>query len=201
MDPITVKLQGRFFTGNGSQPPALREATVDFDRSGAVDATGLPVCQRSRLETRGMRAAQRACRSSIVGNGQARVAINSDVLSIPLALFNGGTRGGTTTLFIYGSGPMSISPSPVIAAVKLRKIPQGQYGLRAITKIPKIANGSGSLLGFNLKISRLFNYNGAKQSYAKARCSRGQLSASIGTSFSNGEALSGAVVQPCTPLG
>jgi hypothetical protein len=199
--PIAVKLWGTISNDDGSQPPALREATVDFDKNGALDATGLPVCKRSQLEARDTSAARHVCRSSIVGTGTAHVAIESGSLPIPLTLFNGGTRVGTTTLFIYTLIPMSTPPTPTISTVKLRKVRGGRYGLQAVTKIPRIANGSGSLLDFSFKIKRIFEYKGKKRSYVMARCSNGNLSAAVRTFFSNGETLTGAVARSCMPQG
>jgi hypothetical protein len=183
---------------------ALREVTMDFDKNGALNATGLPACKRSQLETRNTSAVQHVCRESIVGSGTAHVAITSsgqEPIPLPLTLFNGGVRDGTTTLFIRSS-IATPTPAPLIATVKLRKIHAGRYGLGAISKIPPIAEGNGSLLDFSLKIKRLFTYKGKKQSYVSAKCPDGHFNANIiSAKFEGGPTISGTVIRPCTSKG
>jgi hypothetical protein len=214
MAPVTVKLQGQISTENGTQPSALREAMIDFDKNGAVTATGLPACGRRQLETRNTQAVRQACRKSIVGSGTADVEIASSqqLISLSLTLFNGngGVKDGTTTLFIRSSiaTPM---PMPIIATVKLKKIHTGRYGLQAVTKIPPIAEGSGSLLDFSLEVKRLFTYKGTKESYAMARCFDGHLNADILSAIFKNEAkipgvaptttLKGTLTRPCASKG
>jgi hypothetical protein len=210
--PIAVKLQSQISTSDGTHPSALRELTISFDRNGALNAIGLPVCGRSRLETRSDSAARRACRTSIVGSGTADVEIASlepERISLPLTLFNGGVKDGITTLFIR-SAIATPAPMPIIATVKLSKIHKDRYGLQAVAKIPPIAGGSGSLLDFSLKIKRLFTHKSTQESYAMARCPDGHLDAEISTFFKNeakipGVAptttIKGTVIRPCTPKG
>ncbi len=204
MAPLAIRIDGGFVLRNEPQSPTLREATIDFDKDGVVDATGLPVCRRAQLETLDAGNARRTCGKAIVGTGTANVAIaslQSGPIPIPLTLFNGGARGGTTTLFIDGVIPSS-SPTPIVATVKLREIHEGPYGLQAITKIPPIADGNGSLLTVGIKVKRLFTYKGMKQSFAKARCSDGHLSARFNAVFGHGEGFSEeTVVRACEAIG
>jgi hypothetical protein len=212
MAPVAVKLRGKISTENGGQPSALREATIDFDKNGALNATGLPACGRSQLETRNTQAARQACRKSIVGSGMAHVAIASSeqLIPLPLILFNGGIKNGTTTLFIRSSIAVP-TPTPIVATVKLSKVHEGRYGLQAIAKIPPIDEGNGSLLEFSLKVKRLFTNKGTQESYAMARCPDGHLDASILSAVFKNEAkipgvpptttLKGTVIRPCTSKG
>jgi hypothetical protein len=181
----------------------LREVKIDLDKNGALDVTGLRACGRRQIKNLGPKSARRACRKSIVGAGIAHVAIgsteqNPPAVPVPLTLFNGGVRGDTTTLLIYASVP-GPSPTPIVATVKVRKTHKDRYGLRAVAAIPVIAAGSGSVLDFKLAIKRLFTYEGEQQSYAMARCFDGHLNARVTSVFSNGMALTGALIRPCTP--
>jgi hypothetical protein len=197
MASVAVRLWGKISNDKGTQPSALRKATFDFDKNGAVDAKGLPVCKRSKLEALGTSAARRICRNSIVGSGMAHFAIEPSEqgpIPIPLTVF----KGGATTLFVQSSIPAP-APTPIVATVKLSTAHEGRYGLQAVTAIPPIADGSGSLLDFSLTIKRLFNYKGTKHSYATARCSDGQLAAQISTAFADGAILKGTVIKACTP--
>lgn len=203
MAPVAVEIGGKLSTVDGSQPPASREATIDFDRNGSINATGLPVCKRSRLEANDTRSSQLACRGSIVGTGLAHVAIESagnGPIPIPLTFFNGGVRGDTTTLFIQPAITVA-TPAPTVVTVKLTKIAKGPFGLQAVAKIPMLV-GEGSLLDFSFKINRFFKYKGATQSYATARCPPdGLLSARFGLSFSTGEMIRVALAPRCTQHG
>ena len=178
---VAMKVSGNFSTADGSHPPALREAIIDFDTNIIVDADGLPICKRSQLEVRHAdRDARRACRKSILGNGAAHVKIDSreDQVSIPLVLFNGGVRDSTTKLFLYGylSKP---NPTPVITPVEIRRTHNGRSALRVIAKIPQIDSGHGSVLDFGFEIKRLFQREGKRRSYLSARCVDDQLNTNV----------------------
>jgi len=69
MAPVAVQIRGKIFAADGTQPPALREAVIDFDKDGAINANGLPVCKASQLEADGAKAAKGECRKAIVGTG------------------------------------------------------------------------------------------------------------------------------------
>jgi len=199
MAPVTLKLAARISTRDGTPPPALRQVTVDFDQSGAVNVTGLPICRRSQLESSGIAAARRICRRSVVGTGTASVNISASQqpISIPLKLFNGGVSGKTTTMFIQSSIP-GATPTPILAIVRLTKINLDGYGLQAVATIPRIAD-EGSLHDFNLQIHRLFRYKGTEQSYAVARCRNHELNATVSTTFSDGSHISSDLTQACKP--
>lgn len=210
MAPAAVRLFGKISTNDGTQPPAFREAKIDFDEDWAIDAVGLPVCRRSQLEALSTSAAQRVCHKSIVGAGIAHVAIESSdpgLLRLPLTLFNGGVRGETTTLFIRSS-IAAPTPVPLIATVKLRQVRNGRYGLQAVSKIPQIADGSGSLIDFSFKVKRLFKYEHKSHSYVMAKCPDGDLGTEISSVLKN-EAktpglattslIKGSLTQPCKP--
>ncbi len=201
--PIGLELEGKISTSDGRKPAALREVKVDLDKNGELNATGLPACGRRQIKDLGLKGARRACRKSIVGAGVAHVAIGSSeqeppAAPVPLTLFNGGVRGGTTTLLIHASVP-GPSPTPMVATVKVRKTHKDRYGLQAVAAIPVIADGNGSVLDFRLAIKRVFTYEGEQQSYAMARCFDGHLNASVTSVFANGMALTGTLIRPCTP--
>jgi hypothetical protein len=201
--PIAVNIGFRVHYDDGKQPPALEKMTMDFDRNGRLAVTEIPVCGKATLETRGARAARRACRGSIVGAGVAHIAIRPSEqrpISLPLTLFNGGVKGGTTTLFVQSSIAVPI-PTPIVATVKLKEINKGRYGMQAISTIPQMADGSGSVLDFNFTIERLVESKGGRQPYATARCFDGRQYARLTSTFADGTVLVGTVVQACTAEG
>jgi hypothetical protein len=201
MAPVTLKITGQISTNNGSPPPALWKVAASFDKSGAIDAKGLPSCGMRQLNAKDFTPGRGVCGKSIIGTGQAHVEMNSSQqpISVPLTIFNGGVREGTTTLFIQAAIPRA-SPELVVATVKVSKSHQCGYGLQAVSTIPLIVN-EGILLNFNLRIHRLFRYQGIQQSYALASCPNRKLNASVRATFGNGVVVSGELSRPCTPTG
>lgn len=200
--PITLRASGTIATTDGSQPPAAKTVTIDFDKHGTIDARGLPVCRSGQLQSRDTAAAKRACPTAIVGGGKTTVRVafpeqSAFSASGPLVLFNGGVRGGVTKMYIhaYVSVP---SPTAIVTAVKIKKVSKGRYGTRAVATIPKIAGGSGSLTNFDFKIHRTFNYRGKKHSYLLARCANGHFFAHAATAFADGSRAQGTIVRTCS---
>jgi hypothetical protein len=211
LTPVGLVLKVKIATTDGTQPSALRELTVDFDRDWAIDGEGLPTCGRRSLDAARTAAARRACRSAIVGRGMAYVQVQSagsEPVAVPLTLFNGGTRSGKTTMLVYGSTPAQATPVAIVAPIEVEEEPHG--GLHAVAKIPPIANGTGSLLGFNLEIRRTFMRDGRERSYLAARCPDGVFKVQASAGFRNelhtpGVAatttVKGAIAVPCTAEG
>jgi len=213
--PVTVRVQGQISTAEGIHPPAFREATIDFDKNGTINTTGLPVCKANQLEARDTAAAKKVCGSTIVGSGSGQIEIafpeqKPIPVTAPITVFNGGTAGGKTTLFIHTFITVP-APTAVVTTVTIKKIHAGRYGLRTVSKIPVIAGGSGSVLSFDIKFGKTYTYNGKKTSYIMAKCPDGHFNANIKSAIFKNEAqtpgnaslttLKGTVIRPCTPKG
>lgn len=203
--PITLKASGAISAADGSQPPAAKTVTIDFDKHGAIDAKGLAVCHPEALQSRDTKAAKKACPTAIVGSGHTTVSVafpeqQAFGASGPLVLFNGGVKGGVTTMYIHAYVNVP-APTAIVTVVKIKKIHKGRYGTRALARIPKIAGGSGSLTAFFFKIHRTFKYKGKKHSYLLARCANGRFFAHATTAFSDGTRATGTIVRSCTPHG
>ena len=203
--PITLRASGSLRTVDGSHPPATRTVTVDFDKHGTINAKGVPVCRKGKLQSQDTKHAIAACRKAIVGRGKTGVEVElaeSRPFSAkgPLVLFNGGVRGGVTTIFIhaYVSVP---APTAIVTTVKIKKIHKGPFGTRAVARIPKIAGGAGSLTDFSFKIHRNFRYRGKQQSYLLARCANGHFRAHATLQADDGTRLSGGILRPCKRRG
>lgn len=211
--PIGTFAKLQVSTSDGSHPPALRGGTFDIDRNISIDARGLPVCKAEQLQARDSKSARQACGKSIVGSGQGTVEIafpeqEPILVKSPLTFFNGGVKGGTTTLFVHAFITVP-TPAAIVTTVKFNKIDEGRYGLRVASAIPVIAGGSGSVLDANFKIKRLFTYKGRKRSYMMAKCTDGRLmfrvvkiDFAVGTAGKvSAPSLSGSLVRSCTPEG
>src|SRR6476646_461677 len=175
--PIDAFISAAIATIDGSHPPAAREAALDLDKDVHVNAKGLPVCKRVQLDSRDTDAARKVCGGAIVGRGSARVEIafpeqGTVFATSPLTMFNGGVRGGKTTIFIHAYLTVPV-PAAVVTPVVLTPLRSGPYGTHIVAKVPAIAGGSGSLIDAKLKIDRKFTYRGEQRSYLTAACPTG----------------------------
>lgn len=195
--PITLNVSGKIENVDGSHPPPLTEVLVDTDRNGSVDARGVPTCKQNQLEAQTTAKAEKVCKAAIVGTGTTDVELlfpeSSPVeLHSKLLAFNGGVKGGTTTIFIHAflSTPVTAA---VVTTVKISKEHKGRYGTRSVASIPKIAGYAGSVKSFNLTIN--------KRGYLLAKCTDGHIDAQGEAVFHDGTKAKGAVTRPCTPKG
>ena len=203
--PITLTASGKIATKDGTHPPALKEAIVETDKNGAVNVKGLPVCKSGQLQSRDTNSAKKACPKAIIGSGSTTVEVQfPESKPIPvnsaLTVFNGGQRGGTTTFYIHAFFTAPISGA-IVTTVKIKKIHNGRYGLKSVATIPKIANGSGSVKTFNLKIGKTFTYKGKKVSVLSAKCTDGKLQAHATSVFADGTKASAGIVRTCQSKG
>ncbi len=202
---IKLNVSGKVETVDGSHPPALKEFIVETDKNGTINAKGLPVCTAAKLNSQDTKNAEKACPNAIVGEGKTDVEIEFAeqapiVAKSKLLAFNGGVKGGVTTLYIHAFLTVPV-PAAVVTTVKVSKVKNGRYGTKSVGKIPVIAGGAGSPIFFELNIDRKFTYKGKKQSYLLAKCPDGHLNAKGTGVFSDGTRLTGSVVRSCTPKG
>lgn len=203
--PITAHLHATIATKDGSHPPAARLLEVDFDRTLGLNARGLPACSAAKLKARSTTAAKRACPGAIVGSGEAEVEVafpeqKPFTATGPLIAFNGGVHGGTTLLFIHTYIDVP-APTAVVVEARITKESKGRYGMHTVTKVPPIAGGAGSPVGFELKLGRKFNYKGRRESYLTASCPTGVYYTQGQVDFSDGTVLHVTHPLPCTPEG
>lgn len=207
MEPISLNVSGKIATADGTHPPALTEVVIDTDKNGTIDVSGVPTCKSGQLEARTSAQAEQICKPAILGTGTTDVEIlfpESKPVPIhsKLIAFNGGTKGGTTTLYIhaYLTSPVTAA---IVTTVKITKEHKGPYGTRSVASIPKIAGGAGSVTAFSLTFpKKLFTYKGKKHGYLLAKCSNGKFLAQAEAKFSDGTKIGPAkIVRACTPKG
>lgn len=203
--PIHLNVSGIINTIDGTHPPAMNKVIVETDKNGTINAKGLAKCTIGKLVARETSAAEKACKTAIVGKGQTDVEVEFAeskpfIAKSKLLAFNGGVKGGTTTILIHAFLKNPVSAA-VVTTVKVSKIHNGPYGTKSIATIPVIAGGAGSVKKFNLEFFRQFTYKGKKQSYLLAKCPNGKLQAHAEAFFANGDKLVGNFVRPCTPKG
>lgn len=203
--PIALRISGNISTTDGSQPPAAKTVVADFDKNGTVNARGLATCTGGDLEARRTAAAKAACRKAIIGSGKTTVRVAFPETKPfqstgPLVLFNGGVKGGVTTMYIHAYVSVPV-PTALVTQVKIKRVRKGRFGTRAIASIPVIAGGSGSVTRFEMKIKRSFKRAGKKQSYLLAKCADGRFFAHGTVNFQAGPRLTGGIVRSCRPRG
>jgi hypothetical protein len=197
LSPITLSISGKIRTLDGSHLPALKEVVVDTDKNGTINAKGVPKCTAGKLQAQTTANAKKACGKALVGKGlttaevefpeQKPIDVNSTLLA-----FNGGVKGGTTTIYIHAffSSPVN---GAIVTTVKVSKEHKGRYGTKSVASIPKIAGGFGSVKSFSLTFNR--------PGYLLAKCPDGHLNAHATSVFTDGSKLSGSFVRSCTPKG
>ena len=125
------------------------------------------VCTISKLVARETKAAEKACPEAIVGEGKTDVEIafpEQPAITVhsKLVAFNGGVKGGVTTILIHAFLKNPVSAA-VVTTVKVSKIHKGRFGTKSVASVPVIAGGNGSPVFFELNVKRKFTYKGKPQ--------------------------------------
>lgn len=200
--PIGLTAAGTIRTTDGSHPPALKEVLVETDKNGTIQVKGYPVCSAGKIQSTDTKAARAACGKALIGEGKTGVAIAfPESRSVPvtsdLLVFNGGFRGGVTTLYIHAYITVPV-PAAIVTTVKIKKINKGRYGLRSTATIPRIAGGSGSVTSFSLKIDKKYTYKGKKVSVLNLKCPDGKIQVAATGIFADGTKAAVEFIRTCT---
>ncbi|HET8813911.1 MAG TPA: hypothetical protein VFM51_03025 [Solirubrobacterales bacterium] len=196
--PITFWIQGQMNTLSGEHIPPLKEFLLEGDKHASISVKGIPVCRPGKIQTTTSAAARKACGKTLVGSGKAKAEIKfPEQPPIPveseLLAFNGGFRGGVTTLYLHAYITVP-TPAAIITVTKVKRVKKGRYGLQSISTIPKIAGGAGSVTFFKLTL---------KKGIISATCPDGHLNARGTALFGSSPPtkVKGEVVRPCTGKG
>jgi hypothetical protein len=210
--PVSANAFGKISTSDHTHPSAFRETTLDIDKDLKVNVKGYPVCKPGQLEARDTKAALKVCGSTVLGSGEAEVEIafpeqGPIKIKSPLTVFNGGEKGGKVKLLIHVFLTVPV-PAAVVTEVTITR--KGS-GIHSVAKVPVVAGGSGSALGFKFKLGKKFTYKGKKVGFLEARCPDGAFKVSSPKTVFKNEAkvpgvqaqtvLSGALALPCIPEG
>jgi|GEM_PF-121243 len=211
--PVGLEMFARIKTSDVTHPSALRKLVLAADRRIAISTRGLPACRYRRVVSPDPR---RACRSSIVGTGiaTAELAYPEDApiaVESGLTVFNGGSRGEATMLFVHGSVP-ALDSEAIVSRVLVKRTKADRPGWQATVHVPQIADGYGSLLSVRVELRRFFVHRGKKRSLLYSSCpAKGQIMFSNPLSVFRNEAripgvaaqtaIRGAGAIPCRPQG
>ncbi len=199
--PITLHGGGKLSTVSGEIPPIMETLTIEFDRHGSVQTTGLPVCKPGQLEQTTVPTARRNCPGAIVGEGFGRAVVKFPEqapipISSPITIFNGPKKGGDDTVLAHAYTTVPV-PTTFVIPIVIERIHKGVYGYRTKARIPRIAGGAGHPISGSLKIGRKWTYKGVRHSYVNARCETGHLQARAEVTFDDGTFLAGTFLKPC----
>lgn len=204
--PISVEVEGKISTSDGSHPPPLQRLRVELNSAGQIDTKGLPRCRSALLQSTSSAAALERCRSALVGKGsfQAQLPLSSGPIEVGgrALVFNGIVHGGAGMfIHIYISSPVRLTL--VIPLAVSRR--EGQFGTVLTTNVPKLAGGFASITELRLKIGRRFHVAGERRSYLSAACAApagfpgAVFTFARGTfSFSGGRTMHSVLTRNCT---
>jgi hypothetical protein len=199
--PIKLKGSATFKTKDGTRPSPLQTLTIEFDKHGEVDTTGLPKCTMAKLVATTVAVARKNCGGAIVGTGYGTALVQlpeqgAIKASSPLTLFNGPVKHGNPT--VLGHAHLDYpAPTTYVISIEIERIHHGRYGFRTVAHFPRIVNGYGSPISGHLTIGREWTFKGKKHSYANAHCADGRLQAKAEFSFEDGSVVEGTVFKPC----
>lgn len=198
--PIELHGEADIHSTTGSQPPALEEAVLEFDRDGRLLTRGLPTCDPAKIEQATVSQARRRCADAIVGTGHINAIVAVGIFSVkvraPLTLFNGPRAGAAATVLAHVQ-PLSLLGETYVVSVPIER-ERGPYRYKATIDVPKLLGGAGALTEVDGTIDRLYRFHGVDRSYTSARCSDGTLAARGRFTFAGNVVIEGSIEKACT---
>jgi hypothetical protein len=199
--PIKLHGYGKISTVDGTPPPVLKQLVIWFDKHGAVETRGLPVCKPGKLVATTTPQARRLCPGAIVGTGFGKAVVTFAesapiVASSALTIFNGPPKDGNPTVLAHAHLVVP-APTTFVVPIEIQRVHDGRYGFKTVANIPKIAGGFGTPVYGSLSIGREWKYKGKTLSYANASCPDGRLQAKVQLSFKDSTSLEGTLLRPC----
>jgi hypothetical protein len=203
--PVSVESKTLVHTTDGSTPPTLRKLLFVFDKNGAIDTTGLPVCTLAKLAETTPEAAKARCPGAIVGEGLGRATVNFPgqapiEISSPITLFNAPPSDGRPSLIAHAYEKVP-APKALLVPFVVERIHKGRYGFQVQIQMPEIAGGYGSATLAKAKIDRTWTRGGKTHSYASAHCVGSRLQVHGSIDFADGSFFQGTLAPSCSVRG
>lgn len=170
--PVRVAVDAKIGSTDSGTPPQLRRIAIAINRYGRFTPQGLPICTLREIQPSTTANALKACRGSLVGEGQ----FSAKVLLSQQAPFpaNGkvyafyGRLEGEPAIFahVYGTDPV---PTSFTLPFKIKPT-KGTFGNVLDADLPEVTGNSGYITGLSLNLGRNFSYRGQKRSFLSASC-------------------------------
>ncbi len=205
--PVTMQVSGSIGTADGNRPPQVRKIAIAVNRYGRVSTRGLPICERSEIESTTSETALERCGGSRVGKGQFKavvafpgldkVLVDGDALA-----FNSSKEGKPALLLhIYGSRPVQVA---FVLTFRIVRVKSGTFGTIFVARIPKIASELGYVSDIDLTFGRRYEFQGEERSFLSAKCAApAGFPGAIFTlargsfTFSNGQRITSSLARNC----
>lgn len=169
--PVTIAVEGRVSTTDGSHPPPLRRFELELNRNGQISTAGLPRCRPSMLQSTTSREARARCAGAVVGSGSFAAELAEIGDPIPsrgrILAFNA-QQGNKPLLLLHLYGTTPIQTTLILPLRIAHR--DGELGTVLSANLPRIAGGVGSVTQLSLKIGREYGYRGERRGYISASC-------------------------------
>ncbi|HEX3240423.1 MAG TPA: hypothetical protein VHR18_09835 [Solirubrobacterales bacterium] len=170
--PVTLSVDGRISTTDGSHPPSLRRFELEFNRAGKITTVGLATCSAPQLQSTTSAEALAQCRPALVGEGSFAADVTASDNPIPargrILVFNTESRGKPALLLhLYGTVPIQVT---IVLPLEIQRLAQGKFGTRMVTPVPKLAGGIAAITNLSLDVGRTYTYRGKRLGYLSASC-------------------------------
>jgi len=171
--PVKIAISGSVATTDGSHPPPLNRLEVELNRNGQLYTRGLPSCSASRLQSTSTTEAKTRCGNALVGGGSFTADIALGTIKPVTAkgrivAFNG-RRSGKPALLLHFFGGVPVRFTLVVP-LRIGHLRDGEFGTVLRARIPKLANGFGSITHIDLSLGRRWSFGGKRRSYLSASC-------------------------------
>jgi hypothetical protein len=170
--PVKVSVAAKISPTNAKAPaPQMTRMSIEINRYGVIDSSGLPGCQLDDIQPATTSDALAVCRRSLVGEGSFTANVPESgrspfPASGKLYAFNGEVEGRPAVLaHVYGVRPAPVS----FTLVFIIGHGKGKFGTTLSVDLPK-STGGGYITGISLNLSKTFSYKGKKHSYISASC-------------------------------
>lgn len=208
--PISVSVEGRLETTDGSQPPVVDQIAIELNRNGRISTRGLPACTPGLLQSTSDDGALARCRPALVGHGGFAASLQTSSQLLPahgqVLVFNGRFRGRPALLLhFFTSVPVRAT---LVLPMVISHTSKGRYGTVFSTDIPVLAGGLGSITRLKLEVGRQYEFEGRRRSFLSASCAApagfpGTIFAFARGSFhfDDGKTIRTALTRDCTVRG
>jgi hypothetical protein len=171
--PVSVSVAGKVSTTDGTEPPQMRRLTIEINRHGRIDSTGLPTCEATSIKTASNGHALAVCGPALVGEGKFFGTITLPgaapyPIEGKLLVFNATEHGRPVLLgHIYSPHPFATS---FVIAFKIATKAKGTYGTTLVANLTEALGTQRNLTGIEMTLSRRYSYKGRSRSYISAGC-------------------------------
>lgn len=209
--PVAISIDSSFKSVQGMDPPPqLQKIAIGINRGGKIYDRGLPTCRVRRIQPTTIKAARRICGGAIVGSGHVQIQIHLAnqapfTFNGPLLVFHAKRADGDRRLLaqVYGVKP----PSAFVLTFRIIK-QKGTFGTVIKTNLPKPAHQWAYVTHFDMRLRRIYTYNGEQHSYVSAGCAApagfpGAVYpfAQANFSFDGGNTVQTTLIRDCTVSG